>query len=189
MDTGQPNITDQPGSSRETMFLVTFQNQINLIHIADNKANMIISINSIIISIIVSVTGLGALSQSVELSKKYILFPVTFIIITSLISVVFAIQAAKPQIRKQTGLIRRKDAEKTSLLFFGAMSGMTLNEYLDEMDNVLESKNSIKEQLVIDIFNQGKVLSRKYGLLNYAYQIFMYGFIFSVVTFLIMLLI
>lgn len=189
MDTGQPMIPDSVGSSRETMFLVTFQNQINLIHIADNKANMIISINSIIISIIVSITGIGALSQSFELSKRYILFPVVFIIITSMLSVVLAIQAARPQIRKPNSLIKRKNGEKMSLLFFGALSGKTLDKYLKEMDEVLGSKNSIKEQLVIDIFNQGKVLSRKYAYLNIAYQIFMYGFIFSVVTFLVMLLI
>lgn len=189
MESGQTNTPEPVGSSRETMFLVTFQNQINLIHIADNKANMIISINSIIISIIVSVTGIGALSQSFEISKRYILFPVVFIIITSLLSVVLAIQAAKPQIRKPNGLIKKKGSEKMSLLFFGAMSGKTLDKYIDEMDEVLASKNSIKEQLVIDIFNQGKVLSRKYAYLNIAYQIFMYGFIFSVLTFLVMLLI
>ncbi len=177
------------GSNPETMFLVTFQNQINLIHIADNKANMIISINSIIISIIVSVTGLGALSQSFELSKKYILFPVTFIIITSLISVVCAIQAAKPQVKKPVNNLRKGIQEKSSLLFFANISNKSMNEYLVEMDKVLESKASIKEHMVIDIYNQGKVLSRKYALLNIAYQIFMYGFIFSVVTFLIMLLI
>lgn len=189
MDTGQTLTPDPAGTSRETMFLVTFQNQINLIHIADNKANMIISINSIIISIIVSVTGLGALSQSFELSKKFILFPVVFIIITSLISVVLAIQAAKPQIRKPNSLLKKKNGEKMSLLFFGALTGKTLDRYLVEMDEVLRSKNSIKEQLVIDIFNQGKVLSRKYAYLNIAYQVFMYGFIVSVLTFLIMLLI
>lgn len=189
MDSGQPNITDPVGASRETMFLVTFQNQINLIHIADNKANMIISINSIIISIIVSVTGFGALSQSFELSKKYVLVPVVFIIITSLLSVVLAIQAARPKIRKPNSLIRKKNSEKMSLLFFGALSGKSLDKYQYEMNEVLKSKNTIKEQMVIDIFNQGKVLSRKYAYLNIAYQIFMYGFIFSVLTFLIMILI
>ena len=189
METGNLNLNESIGSSPETMFLVTFQNQINLIHIADNKANMIISINSIIISIIVSVTGLGAFSQSFELTKKFILFPVAFIIITSLISVVCAIQAAKPSVKKPVTNNKSGILEKTSLLFFANISNRTMDEYIQQMDKVLASRATIKEHMVIDIFNQGKVLSRKYALLNIAYQIFMYGFIFSVVTFLVMLLV
>jgi hypothetical protein len=182
--------TDQPlGASRETLFLVTFQNQINLIQIADNKANIIISINAIIISIIVSVTGLGALSQSFEVSKRYILFPVTFIIITSLISVVFAIQAAKPKVTRPTVKVSNDAEDRNSLLFFANISNKNLEEYLIQMDKMLESNTSIRENMIIDIFNQGKILSRKYALLNIAYQIFMYGFIVSVLTFLVMLLI
>lgn len=177
------------GSNPDTMFLVTFQNQINLIHIADNKANMIISINSIIISIILSITGIGALSQSFEIDKKFVLIPVAFIIITSLISVVFAIQAARPKLKRPSTYRKAGWENRSSLLFFANISNRTLEEYTKEMDTVLQSKVSIKNQMVIDIFNQGRVLSRKYALLNIAYQIFMYGFIFSVLTFLVMMLV
>ncbi len=43
------------GRGKETLFRSTFRNQINHIAIADNKANMIININSIIISLIIAV--------------------------------------------------------------------------------------------------------------------------------------
>ena len=189
MENGGSNINEAAGSSSETMFLVTFQNQINLIHIADNKANLIISINSIIISIIISAAGLGAFSNNLELDKKYILIPVTIIILTSLISAVFAIQAAKPVIKRAPNKSKSNSGNRTSLLFFASTSRKTLEEYMTAMDKVLESRTSIKDQMVIDIFNQGRVLRVKYALLNIAYQIFMFGFIFGVVTFLIMLLV
>jgi hypothetical protein len=180
---------DQPESSaRESLFAITFQNQIYLIQIADNKANIIISINSIIISIIVSVTGIGALSKTFEVGELYIMLPVTVIIITSLISVVLAIQAAKPQITSAKNDQKGNKPEKTSLLFFANYSDKTLDGYLSEMNHMLESKTSMKENMIIDIFNQGKILSRKYRLLNTAYQIFMYGIIFSVLSFLVMLI-
>jgi len=188
MDQTQIN-NDQPESTaRESLFSITFQNQIYLIQIADNKANIIISINSIIISIIVSVTGLGALSKTFEIGKLYILLPVTVIILTSLLSVVLAIQAAKPQITTGKNNLKGMKPERTSLLFFANYTDKTLEGYLSEMNQMLESKTSMKENMIIDIFNQGKILSRKYRLLNTAYQIFMYGFIFSVLSFLIMLI-
>ena len=179
----------QASASGETMFLVTFQNQIYLINIADNKANLLITINSIIISVIVSVTGLGVLSKSVELSKHFILFPIICIIITSLISVVLSIQAARPQVKNPNNMAKKGAPEKTSLIFFANMSNKSMDEYIREMEILLSSRESVREHMVIDIFNQGKVLSRKYSLLNLAYLVFMYGFILSVITFLVMLLI
>ena len=41
--------------------------------------------------------------------------------------------------------------------------------------------------MTIDLYNQGLVLKRKYNLLVYAYQVFMFGFILSVLIFLVFL--
>jgi hypothetical protein len=48
----------------------------------------------------------------------------------------------------------------------------------------LDSGEDLYEHMTIDIYNQGLILKRKYNLLVYAYQIFMFGFIFSVLVFL-----
>ena len=173
------------GRGRETLFKVTFRNQINLIQIADNKANMIISINSIIISVIVSITGIGSLGSGLE-NKGSIMVPVVLIILTCLSSVVYAIQAARPHLikdKQKTGFVK---SGKSSILFFGNISKMTMDEYLEDMDELLNSRESIYKNMTIDIYNQGKVLQRKYHLLSIAYLIFMYGFVFSVLTFLVM---
>jgi hypothetical protein len=174
------------GRGKETLFRVTFRNQINLIQIADNKANMIISINSIIISVIITINGFGVISDSFQ-NKTDIVVPVTLIILTCLTSVVYAIQAARPHlIRPKKGTEKRAI---TSMLFFGTISTKTMEEYLDEMNNLLKSREMIYKNMTIDIYNQGKVLKRKYHLLSIAYLIFMYGFVFSVLTFLILFII
>jgi hypothetical protein len=180
-------MTDKSGGrGRETLFRVTFRNQINLIQIADNKANMIISINSIIISVIVTISGFGVVAESFDFNKADIAIPVTLIILTCLMSVVYAIQAARPHIIKNKKGVQDVQSKNSSILFFGTISKKSMEEYLAEMDSLLKSKESIYKNMTIDIYNQGKVLKRKYHLLSIAYLIFMYGFVFSVLTFLIM---
>ncbi|MBR9999268.1 MAG: metal-dependent phosphohydrolase [Cyclobacteriaceae bacterium] len=182
--------TQKPGGGRgkETLFRVTFRNQINHIQIADNKANMIITINSLIITVLIGLSGYSTISTGNLFNQINIIIPVTLIILTCLLSVVFAIQAARPKIirNKKTNPLDLKS--KTSLLFFGTISNKSLDDYMNEMDNLINSKSSIYHTMVIDIYNQGKVLNRKYTLLSIAYQIFMYGFVFSVLTFLVIFL-
>jgi hypothetical protein len=174
------------GRGRETLFRVTFRNQINLIQIADNKANMIISINSIIISVIIMLNGFGAIADSIDYNKADIVVPATLIVLTCLTSVVYAIQAARPYlIRPKKGEVE-KQAKNASMLFFGTISKKTMDEYLDEMDDMLKSREMIYKNMTIDIYNQGKVLKRKYHLLSIAYLIFMYGFVLGVLIFLVL---
>jgi hypothetical protein len=74
--------------------------------------------------------------------------------------------------------------QKSSLLFFGVIANYTQQGYLDDMKTLLNSGNELYEHMTIDLYNQGLILKRKYNLLVYAYQIFMFGFIFSVLVFL-----
>jgi len=174
------------GRGKETLFRVTFRNQINLIQIADNKAQMIIAINSGIISVIFTIAGFGIVSESFDQNKADIAIPVTLIILSCLLSVIYAIQAARPHlIKPKKGEVEEK-GKNTSLLFFGTISTKTMDEYMDEMEDLLKSRESIYKNMVIDIYNQGMVLKRKYHLLSIAYLIFMYGFVFSVITFLLL---
>jgi hypothetical protein len=167
---------------RETLFRSTYQNQSSLIQMADNKANIIISINTMIISSIIAITGYGAVAGKIDTYDSKVLIPIVLIILSSLVSVIFAIQAARPK------LIKAKNVggtmQKSSLLFFGVISQHTQQSYLDEMKKLLESGNELYEHMTIDLYNQGLILKRKYNLLVYAYQVFMFGFILSVVVFL-----
>lgn len=167
---------------RETVFRATYQNQSNLIQIADNKASMIISINTMIISSIIAISGYGAIAGKIESYGAAVTVPISLIVISSLISVVLSIQAARPKLIRKN---EKSDAnEKSSLLFFGVIAQYTQADYLKEMDRLLQSRKELYENMTIDLYNQGLILKRKYDLLTYAYQTFMIGFIFSVIVFL-----
>lgn len=172
----------EKGKGRETLFRVAYRNQITLIQIADNKANLIISINTMIISSIIAVSGFGVVAESVQYNKTNIIVPIALILLSCLVSAIFAIQAAKPKMISPMALEGKKD--KTSLLYFGVISQYTQAEYLERMNALLNSDKDIYDTMNIDLHNQGIILHRKYTLINRAYRIFMFGFIMSVWMFL-----
>lgn len=181
MEEKQPK-EKKPGRGRETLFRSTYRSQSNLIQMADNKANIIISINTMIISSIIAITGYGALAGKIETYSFQQIIPIILIILSCLVSMVLAIQAARPKLLN-AGTVGGK-MEKSSLLFFGVIASYSQQAYIDEINKLLDSENDLYENMTIDLYNQGLILKRKYNLLAYAYQVFMFGFIFSVLVFL-----
>ena len=170
---------------RETLFRATYQNQCNLIQMADNKANIIISINTMIISSIIAITSYGAVAGKIDSYGIDAIVPIVMIVLSCLVSVIFAIQAARPKLIKPK--VVGGSMQRSSLLFFGVIAGYSQQAYMAEMERLLNSGNELYEHMTIDLYNQGLVLKRKYNLLVYAYQVFMFGFILSVLIFLIFL--
>ena len=182
MEEEEPKKYKKAERGRETLFRTTYHNQSSLIQIADNKANIIISISTMIISSIIAITGYGAVAGKLDTYDAKVIVPIFMIILSCLASVIFAIQAARPKLiraRKIGG-----EMQKSSLLFFGVISSYSQQEYLEEMKKLLDSGTDLYEHMTIDLYNQGLILKRKYNLLVYAYQVFMFGFIFSVLVFL-----
>lgn len=167
---------------RETLFRTTYQNQSSLIQMADNKANIIISINTMIISSIIAITGYGAVAGKIDTYDSKVLIPIVLIILSSLVSVIFAILVARPKLIKAKNI--GGSMQKSSLLFFGVIAQHAQQSYLDEMKKLLDSGTELYEHMTIDLYNQGLILKRKYNLLVYAYNVFMFGFILSVLVFL-----
>ena len=171
------------GRERETVFRTTYRIQSNLIQIADNKANLIIGINTMIISSLIAITGYGAVADKLDLYGSNIIIPLVVIILTCLISAIFAIQSARPKLIQSQK--KNLNPEKTSLLFFGEIARYSQTEYLNQLGQLLESRENIYEHMSIDLYNQGVILKRKYNLLSQAYKVFMFGFAFSVIVFLL----
>ena len=178
----RPGKSKSAERGKETLFRVTYNHQSKLVQIADYKANIIITVSTMVISAIVAISTYGSISGSMLEGGLRMIIPVGIIILSSLIALVFAVQAAKPKLIRnpengQTG-------RKSSLLFFGVIASYSQPEYLEKMKNMLDAGEEMYEHMTIDIYNQGLVLKRKYNLLVYAYQTLMYGFVISVLLFL-----
>ena len=177
----KPKPVKKKGSKRgtETMYRVTTKNHLELSGLADNKANIMISVNSIILSIIVSV-----LIRKLEEFPNFII-PTVLMVLTCLIAMVYAILATRPKVTKGHTNQEDIDNRKGNLLYFGNFYEMTEEEYLKGMRTLRNDGEYLYDSLSRDIYFLGKVLAKKYQLLRKSYSVFMFGFILSVISFLI----
>ncbi len=171
-----------PGRGVESMFRLTARNQINLSSIADNKANILISINSIVLTVLVSI-GIGKISD-----YPVITFPAIIFIITCLATIVFAILSTRPKF--SSGKFTEEDIhnKKVNLLFFGNFYNMKMEDYEWAMKEMMDDPNYLYSSMIRDQYSLGKVISQKYKLLRIAYTIFMIGLILSSVLFAVFIL-
>ncbi len=175
--------TNRPERGVETMFRITSQNHITLSEMADSKANIMVSINAIILSVIVSV-----LFRKLE-EFPDLLIPTLMLVGSCLLTIVYAVLATRPNISSgkfTTDDIKKK---KTNLLFFGNFHGMQLENYEWGVKEMMKDADFLYSSIIKDIYFNGKVLARKYKLLRISYSIFMYGFVASILAFLISMLI
>lgn len=170
-------VEGRPDRGIETMFRLTSRNHLQLSTMADSKANILISVNSIIISIII-----GGLIKALD-TNPHLIFPTYVILTINVVTIVFAILTLRPNITK--GKFTRKDIEEknTNLLFFGNFHGMEREDYKWGMMEMLNDSNYLYSSLIDDIYFLGKVLGRKYKFLRISYNIFMFGMIFAVLAF------
>jgi predicted metal-dependent HD superfamily phosphohydrolase len=172
----------KPDRGIETMFRTTSHNHILLSEMADNKANILITINSIMLSIVVSV-----LVRKVEENLDLVI-PTIILVTVCLTTMVSAILATRPNI--STGRFKREDIKnkRTNLLFFGNFHGMEIENYEWAMKEMMKDGDYLYGSLIKDIYYLGKVLGRKYRYLRLSYNIFMYGFVLAIISFVIAML-
>lgn len=169
----------RPDRGIETMFRVTSTNNQRLSDMADNKANILLTVNSIILSVIIAL-----LVRKLN-DNEHLAIPTFVLLAVSLSTIVVAILATRPKIPKGTFTREDVDNKDVNLLFFGNFYKMGLHEYADGMRKVMEDRDFLYGTLTKDVYSQGVVLGRKYRLLRLAYNIFMFGMIVAVLTFVV----
>ncbi|MES2485980.1 MAG: Pycsar system effector family protein [Bacteroidota bacterium] len=170
---------DRPDRGIDTMFRVTLNNHTRLSDIADSKANILLSVNSIIISITLT-TLIPKLDSP---GNSHLVMPTFVLMMFSTVSIIFAILSTRPKVT--TGTFSRDDINqrKVNLLFFGNFYKMPVEEYEWAMKEMMKDRDYLYTSLIRDLYYLGKVLNRKYMLLRITYTIFMIGIIVSVAAF------
>jgi hypothetical protein len=163
----------------ETLLKVTASTDQRLSDMADNKAQILITVNSIIISAIISL-----LLRKLK-DNSFLVLPSYLLLTVSLATMILAILSTRPSIPR--GRFSTKDIQdkKVNLLFFGNFYRMKLDDFAAGMKNVLHDKEYLYDSLIKDIHTQGVVLGRKYRLLRAAYNVFMFGLIIAIITFIV----
>lgn len=170
---------DLPERGIETMFRVALRNHITLSDIADTKANILLSVNAIIISLVLS----NLVSKLDNPSNDYLIWPTVIFAGFTVASIVLSVLATRPNVT--SGKFTKEDVanKKVNLLFFGNFHKMSLDEFEWAMTEMMQDRDYLYSSLTKDLYFLGLVLNRKYSLLRLTYTVFMIGIVISVIAF------
>lgn len=182
LEAGMPLPEPPPkkaGSARgiETMFRTAYRVQMDLTDLADNKANMMMSINGIIISII-----LAAVAPKLD-TNPWLLLPTIILLLGTLVSMVYAILAARPRVSSDPITLSDLKRSRGNILFFGNFANLSEDDFVEGMEELMEERELLYETMVRNIYGIGAVLRKKFALLQIAYSAFMTALILGVLAF------
>ncbi len=168
-----------PDRSIQTLFRTTLRNHIKLSDIADTKANILLSVNAIIISLALS----NLIPKLDAATNRHLLIPTLILVLFSVASIILSIMSTRPNITSGEFTNEQVENRKVNLLFFGNFHKMPFDRFKWALQEAMEDNDHVYELLMLDLHLLGKVLHRKYLLLRLTYTVFMVGIIISVISF------
>jgi HD superfamily phosphodiesterase len=165
--------------SAQTQFKTALRNHIDLSSIADNKANIMLSVNALIITF-----ALPLLGKEIAVNRM-LLFPTMMLLSVCVVSMIFATLATRPIPMKGYSSMESILAKKSNLFFFGNYYRMSFDEYEKGMNATIADDDILDTTIMRDLFFLGRTLGFKYAHLRKCYTIFMYGIITTVIAFVI----
>lgn len=163
----------------QTHFKTALRNHIDLSAIADNKANIMLSVNALIITV-----AMPFIAREVENNIK-LLIPAIVLLTVCVTSMIYATLATRPI--KMKGYVTDEEIEKgtSNLFFFGNFYMMDYNTYEKGIQHIVSEERFLDSSITRDLFFLGKSIGNKFANLRKCYTIFMYGMVIAVITFII----
>lgn len=172
---------DNPERSIQTLFRVTLRNHIKLSDIADTKANILLSVNAIIISLALS----NIIPKLDNPTNEHLMIPTLILVIFSVATILMSILATRPNVTSGEFTKEQVKNRDVNILFFGNFHKMSFDDYLWGVNEIMEDKDYVYEALTRDLYLLGVVLARKYKILRITYSVFGLGIILSVISFVV----
>ena len=163
----------------QSQFRTALRGHINLSSIADNKANIMLSVNALIITFALPILGKEIAAN------KLLLFPTILLLCVCVVSMIFATLATRPIPMKGYSSMESIVGKKSNLFFFGNFFRMKYEDYEKGMYATIADDDILSATIMRDLFFLGKTLGYKYAHLRKCYTIFMYGIITTVISFII----
>ena len=165
----------------DSIYRLSATNHMRLNAIADRKANIMLTLNGIIISLTLTLIG-----SAPEMQARMIV-PSSLLILVCLGAIIFATLSTRPKIT--SGTIAKEDIEdkKANLLFFGNFSRMDFEDFDWGLRKMITDQDYLHNSMIRDFYDLGKVLDMKFRYLRICYNIFMYGIIASVLCIAVMM--
>ena len=162
------------GSKRgvETMLRSAYRTNLELNALADNKANMLISVNGLILSVMIATGGLSVFFSA----AFWYVIPMVALAATSFGAMVFAIMVARPRVDfswiPTTEQFHQDQANPFLFMHFHALSQ---DEYIEVINEVMQDRERLYRHMITHNYGMGVILARKFKLLRWSYNVFMAG--------------
>ena len=154
-------------TSVDNILRLNYNNQLRLTLMADTKANIMITVSSIVFSITVA-----------NITNEMLLYPLMALGICSVVALVCAIIVIMTKIdypKTKSGKID-KNSPFYNPLFFGHFAHISIREYKEEYAKRLMTDAQIMDALTGDIYGIGRVIAtNKFKYLRYSYMTFLVG--------------
>jgi len=174
------NLFEQVPEERtavDNILRVNHGNQMRLGLMADAKANIMITVSSIVFSITIA-----------NLDNEHMKWPLLTFALGNFFTLLFAIYAIIPKTdypKDENGEIDRK-SPSFNPLFFGHFAHIDVDEYKTDYAEKLMTDDKIYDALAGDIYGQGKVLAlSKYKFLKWSYSSFLWGMSSAIIVFIL----
>lgn len=172
---------DYSEKAMQTFYTVAQRNHVQLSGIADKKANIVLAVCALVIS--------AVLTGSVKVFKNdfetYMVLPTVIFLCFMVLTMILSIIVTMPKL--SSGTFDKEDAKeyKVNLAFFGNFHKMELEDYEWAVKYMQEDTIEIYKMLTKDLYFLGKVLDKKFRLLNFTYTFLIVGIFISVLSYLI----
>ncbi len=173
------------GIRKDTLNMIrtTYRNNIELTNIADNKANILLSLNALMITFLIPIV----LSNLEVIMLENLYLPLITLSVTCLTTIILAAMATRP-IRMGQQDVERNGTSQKSPFFFGNYYKMEVDDYLDLIERAINDPKLIKDYVKLDLYFMGKGLGVKYSKIRTCYNVFIGGLVLTVIATLVVVL-
>jgi hypothetical protein len=165
---------NQAGAHLDHMLRQTRMHHMQLSAMADAKANALMTMSSVI-------TTFSASFVMKPTFQPAVIVLISFCLLTILLAT-FSVMPTTP-LRIKRGEAAPKLGPASNLLFFGTFVGMQYEQFMDEMEEVMNDPSRTYEAQVREIYLLGCFLAeKKYRYLRFAYLAFLTGLFSAGIT-------
>ena len=161
----------------------TLRNNIELTGIADNKANVLLSLNAVMLTFMVPL-----FIPNLDIIDKYhLVYPIVLLILTCLVTIYISALVLRPGKFNQ-GQSTLEKGKYVSPFFFGNFYTMNQSEFTDYVQDALSHGNLVNRHVIEDLHYIGSRLGVKMSMIRKAFAIFLIGFTTSILLALILII-
>ena len=161
----------------QNVIKTTMRNNVDLTAIADYKANILLTLSSLIFTILIPVV----LANLEIILDEHLYVPIFLLFATCVTTMILAALATRPtKLSGQSFDISGQT--QFSPFFFGNYYKLPEAKYKAYLRNQMKDPEMMKEHMITDLFYLGKALGGKYSRIRICYTIFIAGIAFTVTS-------